>query len=388
VDGIPAFLRGRFKETFPHSGKPKIFRAPGRVNLIGEHTDYNLGFVLPIALDLASYAVAAPDAEGKLRVRSESAGETREWPISSIIDLEPAHDWSDYVAGVARELILAGFDVHPANLLVHSTVPLGSGLSSSAAFEVSVALALLNGRDIPPLELVHLCQRAENRFVGMPCGIMDQYASVFGRSGAALQIDCRTRQHQPVPLPEGVAIIAVNSMVKHELGKTAYRERVDECAAAVRIIQERHPLVKSLRDATMRHLETLGPAMPELVYRRARHVITENDRVMEFVKACEAADLECMGRKFRKSHESLRDDYEVSCEELDFLVETALAMPAVFGARMTGGGFGGCTVNLVAPQASAEFKSAIAQKYEAMFGIAPAVYDCHPSAGAGEMKLS
>ena len=378
--GTEAFLKQAFLRIFGPATALRIWRAPGRVNLIGEHTDYNLGFVLPMALDLACYTASAPRNDGRLRVYSENLGEARQWDLSELLRLSPSGHWSDYPLGVARELAALGYSIRPANLLIWSTVPTGAGLSSSAALEVSVALALLEGRSIEPLELVKLCRRAENQFVGAPCGIMDQYVAVFGRAGAALCIDCRNLEHRAVRLPPGIAILAVNSMVKHELGQSAYPERVRECQAAAAALG-----VQSLREATLAGLEGRRHALPENQYRRALHVITENQRVRDFIAACESADLRAMGGLLVASHRSLQHDYQVSCEELDFLVETALSIPGVLGARMTGGGFGGCTVNLLEANAAESFSSAITEAYRRRFGLTPQIYPCVPSAGAGEL---
>src|SRR6185437_13399100 len=222
----PAMIRA-FRELYGGGAAPRVFRAPGRVNLIGEHTDYNLGFVLPAALQLATYVAAAPSGDGKLRIYSEDRRELREFEAAAIPDLPPAHAWTDYVIGVARELA-RGYSIEGANLLVRSTVPDGAGLSSSAALEVSSALALLYGRPIDGLELAKLCQRAERNYVGVPCGIMDQFVSVHGREHSAIEIDCRSLGYRAVPLPEGAAFVAVNTMVKHALGGSAYRDRVAE----------------------------------------------------------------------------------------------------------------------------------------------------------------
>src|SRR2546425_3716232 len=217
----------------------RAWRAPGRVNLIGEHTDYNLGFVLPVALDLASRITMTPVDDRRLHVFSEVENEEREWPVEQLRELRPQHHWTDYVIGVAQELIREGYPIEPMFLRIASTVPEGSGLSSSAALEVSSALALLDGRPIGKLDLAKLCQRAEVGFVGLPVGIMDQYASVFGVEHAALKIDCRTLEHETVKLPDGVEFLAVNTMVKHALASSAYRQRTEECAAAVRALQSR-----------------------------------------------------------------------------------------------------------------------------------------------------
>jgi len=374
-------VRDAFAKLYGPAADVRVFRGPGRVNLIGEHTDYNLGFVLPAALDMACFIAAAPGAGGKLRVYSQELDQSRECDVADLAGLQPAKDWSDYVFGVAQQLVRAGFDVAPANLLIHSTVPVGSGLSSSAALETSTALALLAGRPMEKLELVKLCRRAENEFVGMPCGIMDQYISVFGRENAAVKIDCRSLGHDIVTLPPGVEILAVNTMVKHELGQSAYRNRVRECAEAVAAIGG----VTSLREVSVAAFDAAAERIPPLARRRARHVVTEDERVEAFMEASRRGDLAGMGQLFVASHRSLQHDYEVSCEELDFLVDTAIALPGVFGARMTGGGFGGCTVNLVRPDAVEAFESGVRQAYQARFGLTPTIYRCKPSAGAGEV---
>ncbi len=362
-----------------------IERAPGRVNLIGEHTDYTLGFVLPIAIDLAAFAAWRRTSTGVLRIFSSSFNQRREWPLSALPGLSPAHEWSDYVAGVALELERAGYPIPSMDLLIHSTVPAGSGLSSSAALEVSTALALLAGRALDPVALARLARAAENGFVGMPCGIMDQFVCVFGRENAAIRIDCRSLEHEVVRLPENVEIFVVNTMVKHELGQSAYRDRVRECGEALAVIHTSHPEVQSLRDATPQIVEECRASMPGNVYRRARHATTENRRVLEFVEACREGNVHRMGRLFFASHSSLAAGYEVSCEELDFLVDAARTIDGIHGARMTGGGFGGCTVNLAQPDRAAAARTELAACYRNKYGREPQVYKCHPSEGAGQI---
>ena len=372
--GVAEAFRSRYGTV------PSVFRAPGRVNLIGEHTDYSQGFVLPIAIDFAVWVAAAPNQVDKLRVYSQNVDQGREWPVHEIHGLAPAGDWTDYVIGVAHQVP----DLRPLDVLIYSTVPVGAGLSSSAALEVSTALAL--GTSARGVDLAKLARRAENEFVGMPCGIMDQYASVFGREGAAIRIDCRSLKYETVDLPGDVSIVAVNSMVKHELGGSAYRDRVRECAEAVEAIRAGgHPEVTSLRDATADQLSLIADPV---VLKRARHVITEDQRVDQFVEAAGSRDLAAMGRLFVESHRSLQHDFEVSCEELDFLVEAALGIDGVAGARMTGGGFGGCTVNLVRAEAATHFGREITKKYDERFGIVPEIYVVRPSEGAGAVKIS
>jgi galactokinase len=376
----------RFRKRFGSAEGLRVFRAPGRTNIIGEHTDYNMGFVLPVALDLATYIAAAPNPDGKLRIYSEHRDETVEWDGRAVAALTPAHHWSDYPIGVAHELIAGGFELPALNLYIRSTVPEGSGLSSSAALEVSSALAFLQGRAIDPLELAKLCQRAERNYVGMPCGIMDQYISIFGREHCAVEIDCRSLDNRLVTLPTSVTFVAVNTMVKHALAGSAYKDRVQECAAALAGAQARFPQAQSLRDITPGQFETVVPELSPVIAKRGRHVVTEIARVGRFVEASTRGDLTEMGALMVQSHRSLQHDYEVSCPELDFLVDTALKLDGVFGSRMTGGGFGGCTVTMLLPDAVPAFNTAIVESYRKSYSVDPAIYPCKPSDGAGELK--
>jgi galactokinase len=353
--------------------------------MMGEHTDYNQGLVCPMALGMACYAACAPATHGRLRVFSGNLNESREWPIDEIARTAPSHDWGDYVLGVAVELTRSGYPVNACDLYIVSEVPGGAGLSSSASLEVATALALLGPRTMKKLELAKLCQRAESSFVGMPCGIMDQYASVYGQRDSAIQIDCRTLDSETVRLPSELRVLAVNSMVKHELGTSAYRQRVAECQEAVAAIRKLNENVHSLRDLTPAYLDKIQDSVPEIQRKRARHIATENVRVLEFAAAARGGDLAEMGRLFVASHRSAQHDYEISCEELDFLVDTAIGITGVLGARMTGGGFGGCTVNLVAPGAVKAFQQQLTQAYESRFSLTPLFYECVPAAGAGSL---
>lgn len=371
-----------------NSSQARVFQAPGRVNLIGEHTDYNLGFVMPIALDLACTVAIAPRADGILRIVSLNMDEAREVPAADLAALAPRKHWSDYVLGTAKEVLALGFPISGADVVLESTVPVGAGLSSSAAIEVSSALAFLGGRSLPKMDLVKLARRAENDFAGMPCGIMDQYISVFGEEQRAILIDCRDLTCEAVPLPFDVSVVAVNSMVKHELGSSAYAVRVRECAEAVAVFNDRIGGIESLRDVNAEQYTHWDEYIPELPRHRARHVISENERVLAFREACTRHDKQEMGSLFYRSHKSMRDDYEISCEEIDFLVETAIGFNGCYGARMTGGGFGGCTVNLVRPDAAERFRSEIDRAYRKRFGITPVFYECHPAAGARELAIA
>jgi len=383
---IPGEIVKAFHNHFHSDTTPAVYRAPGRVNLIGEHTDYNLGFVFPIALEMACYVAIAAAAHGKLRIYTRDFGESFEIGIEDISRAKPTGGWSDYIVGVAQQLERSGFRLEGSDLYVTSDVPVGSGLSSSAALEIASAFALLGSQSMRPLDIAKLGQRAETEFVGMPCGIMDQYASVFGREGAAIQIDCRGLQHEYAPLPENMSIVAVNSMVMHELGASAYRDRVRECREAVSAIQSIDKKVESLRDVPLSFFEKIQDNIPPVPRRRARHVISDSQRVLDLAAAARAGDLQEMGRLFIASHRSMQYDYEISCEEIDFLVDTAIKIRGVYGSRMTGGGFGGCTVNLVAPDAVETFRKHLGYAYEERYQRTPAFYDCKPAAGAGRLK--
>jgi len=384
----PREIVSAFRERFGGDSAPDVYRAPGRVNLIGEHTDYNLGFVFPIALEMACYIGVSGAKHGKLRLYSREIKDGFEIGIGDIAGASRRDKWTDYVVGVAQQLERSGVTVESADLYIASDVPVGSGLSSSAAIEIASAFALLGSRQLALPEIVQIGHRAETQFVGIPSGVMDQYASVFGREGAAIQIDCRSLEHEYVEMPREASIIAVNSMVKHELGASAYRDRVAECQAAVREIKKFDARVESLRDVSLDFFGSIQDRIPEVPRRRARHVISEDQRVLDFARAARAGDLPQMGRLFVESHRSMQHDYEVSAEEIDFLVDTAIEIPGVYGARMTGGGFGGCTVNLVAPSAVGEFRTRIGAAYEDRYAVKPVFYDCTPAAGAGRITLN
>jgi galactokinase len=353
-----------------------VWRAPGRVNLVGEHTDYNLGLVVPMAIDLSCWIAAAPSEHTWLRVYSEQLGAGSQWRVADIPNALPVGDWTDRIAGIAWELSRRGVQLRGANVLIDSEVPLGGGLSSSAALGVALALALGGPRD--PLELAQLTRAAEMDFAGVPCGIMDQFVSAHGQAGSAILLDCRSLAWRRVQLPGDIAVVTANSMVKHQLGDSAYRTRVEECREAARRLG-----IGSLRDAELGDLGDLDGVS----LKRARHVVTENARVSRFVRAAGSADAVEMGRIATESHISLRDDYEVSCAELDFLVEAALRVEGVFGARMTGGGFGGSTVNLVHPEAVGAFRATLASEYRKYNGLTPEIHVCLASEGASEIFL-
>jgi galactokinase len=376
----------RFEQLF--GVRPQLFRAPGRVNLIGEHTDYNDGFVMPAAIGFYTWVAAAPRNDHKLKVHSEQFSETVEMDIGALAG-PPRKHWTDYVRGVAAVLQSAGYDVQGASLLIQGEVPLGAGLSSSAAIEVSTALALtaMSGIEVPRLVLAKLCQRAENEYSGARCGIMDQFISCFGQSDHALMLDCRDLSYKPVPIPQGAKLVICNTMVKHELAGGEYNQRRASCEAGVAFLKQSSPKIRALRDVTLQNLEQNRAALSDGVYRRCRHVISENERVVEAAGALQAGDLRCFGELMYQSHESLDKDYEVSCEELNIMVGLARGIEGVYGARMTGGGFGGCTVNLVRADAVARFQSTVMARYRSATGLDPIVYICSAAQAAGPVPV-
>jgi len=372
---------------FINNDDTRVFRAPGRVNLIGEHTDYNDGFVMPAAIDFYTWVRVSPLDTRKLRIKSQNYGEEVEVDLDDPNIAARGH-WSDYPIGVAVMLERAGHRLRGAHLEIRGEVPIGSGLSSSAAIEVATACALtaISGLEIDRRELALICQRAENEFVGARVGIMDQFVSLFGQAHKALLLDCRSLEFKLLPVPDNVRLIICNTMVKHVLASSAYNERRAQCEAGVKHLQRAVPHVKALRDVTREQLEQYGRDMPEVVYRRCRHVITENERVLAAANALERRDLKEFGTLMAESHRSLRDDYEVSSAELDLMVELAQPIEGVYGARMTGGGFGGCTVNLVAVGQRDEFRARVADGYERAMKIKPEIYICTPSDGAEEVR--
>ena len=375
-----------FRQTF--GGEPEgVVRAPGRVNLIGEHTDYNEGFVLPMAIDRAVVIAARRRHDRRVLLRALDFGAASAFDLPAIAP-DPAQPWSNYVRGVAfvlqrRELELPGMEA-----VIAGDVPIGAGLSSSAAIEVATAVAwrALGGFDLDGVTLALLCQQAENEFVGMRCGIMDQFIATLGQAGHALLIDCRDLSHRPVPLPAGVRIVVCDSRKRRGLVESAYNQRRQECEEAVRRLQAVLPGVRALRDVRPEDLRQHQGLLPPSVLRRARHVVQENARVLASVAALEAGDLSTFGRLLNESHASLRDLYQVSCLELDALVEVAQAQPGCLGSRLTGAGFGGCTVSLVRTAAVADFAAAVARGYTARTGLTPEIYVCQAADGAGEVK--
>jgi galactokinase len=381
----PSDLRNRSQEW---TGKePRIFRAPGRVNLIGEHTDYNEGFVMPAAVDFYTWVAITPRDDGRLRLMSLNFDEELNFDPSDTYS-SSGHHWSDYVRGVAMVLKSQGKKLPGADLLISGDVPLGSGLSSSAAIEVASGYALLTlaGEIVSRNHLALACQRAEHEYVGTRCGIMDQFISANGKAGHALMLDCRSLDYSLLPLRNDVSLVVCNTMVKHELASGEYNTRRRECEAGVKQLNSAFPSAKfrALRDVRLDQLQEASSRMDNVIYRRCRHVVTENARVGESARHLQSGDLRAFGKLMAASHASLRDDYEVSCRELDFMVEIASRQPGLLGARMTGGGFGGCTINLVEAASAAGFSRTVAEGYQQATGTKPDIYVCRAAEGAHE----
>lgn len=378
----PAELTHRFEEAF--GVPPTIFTAPGRVNIIGEHTDYNDGFVMPAAIDLTTSVAISPRPDRKLILRSENMSGQFEFDIDNLPKVRLGQ-WCDYVLGVAVVLRGMGHHLHGANILVHGGVPIGAGLSSSAAIEVAVALAFLNlvGETIPLPELAKLCRRAENEFVGAHVGIMDQFTSCMGKRAHALLLDCRSLHFELLPLPVDLRLVVCNTMVKRQLSQGEYNRRREECEEAVRLLRNRCPEIRALRDVSRDLLKQYASDLPEVLYRRSLHVVQENQRVLESAECLTEQNLVRLGELLRESHRSLRDFYEVSCSHLDAMVEAAEGLAGYYGGRMMGGGFGGCTINLVNAEVAPAFVAQIAERYERRTGMKPDVYVCSAADGAG-----
>jgi len=383
---LVANLAAHFKSF--NGAAPRLFRAPGRVNVIGEHTDYNDGYVLPAAIDLATYVAAAPRADRQLALHARAFAEAAEFDLDDA-NPTPRGDWSDYARGVAILLQRGGARLSGATLLIDGDLPMGAGLSASASLEVAVALALtrLAGLDLPRDALAKICQRAENEFVGMRCGIMDQFVICAAQAGSALLLDCRSLETRPVSLGADARLIICDSGVRHELANSEYNLRRRDCETAVALLSRALPGISALRDVSLEQLKANEPLLPQTIYRRARHVVSENWRTLFAAAALESGRLEECGRMMNASHDSLRDDYEVSCDELDQLVDAALALPGVYGARMMGGGFGGCTINLVAAERAEEFMEALADACRDEADLAPPMLCCSPGAGAQEIDI-
>jgi galactokinase len=377
----PAVLRTLHCGHF--HAEPAVFVAPGRVNLIGEHTDYAEGFVMPAAINFATLAAISPRTDGKIVVYSKNYEEEKEYDAEALPAKGIGH-WSDYVIGVVSILNGEGHRIPGFSLTIWGDVPLGSGLSSSAAIEVATALAVLSlvGAEYPGPALARLCQRSENEYVGSSCGIMDQFISINAKENHALLLDCRDLSYKLAPIPDHVALVIANTMVKHSNVGGDYPTRRRESEAACAVIASHRPNVPFLRDATLEDLEKWGHEMEPKSLMRARHVISEDLRTVAASEALLRGDMKELGRLMAEAHASYSGDFEGSCAEADAMVEFAQGLPGLIGARLTGGGFGGCTVNLVEQKDARAFAADLGKRYAARFDIVPQIHICHASGGA------
>lgn len=386
--------RFRVREAFHgRFGTPEfVIRAPGRVNLIGEHTDYNEGFVFPVAIDREVVIAARRRDDRTVVLYSNNYEQQDSFDLDHIekVSGEGAPTWSNYIRGVVSVFLEAGLAIGGFEAALEGNVPQGAGLSSSAALEVATGTLLTNlfDLDVDAKRIALLGQRAENRFVGVQCGIMDQFISSLGKRDHALMIDCRSLDYRAVPLhlgEKGASIVILDSKVKRGLVDSKFNDRRRECQEAVKHLQTllSRPELASLRDVTPADLEHVGDRLPQTIFSRARHVVTENDRVLQSVSALEGGDLERFGSLMNQSHESLKIDYEVSCPELDLLVSLAQGIPGTYGSRLTGAGFGGCTVNLVDNAALEGFEATVLAAYHEQTGLNAGFFVCEAVDGAG-----
>lgn len=381
-------LKDKFHEFYGR--EPRIFRAPGRVNLIGEHTDYNGGFVLPMAIDREAAMAISERKDRKIRVHTANFGETAEFDLDEEKPLQKGF-WLNYIEGVARILERNSVKLKGADILLMSDVPTGAGLSSSAALEVVSGLALseISGFSVDRKLLAKIGQQTEHEFVGALVGIMDQFVSANAEKEHALLLDCRSLAFENVPLDTSeTAVLICDTKVKHDLATSGYNTRRAECEEAVRILKRFLPEIEQLRDVTVEDFEKYKNELPDVVQRRAKHIITENARTLKAGEVLKKNDLKEFGRLMYESHESMKNDYEISCAELDILVEIARNKEGVLGARMTGGGFGGSTVNLVKKENLAQIIEEISAEYEQKTDIAPTTLVSEACGGASEIKLA
>jgi galactokinase len=381
TQSVAAEFRNRF------SRPPLVVRSPGRVNLIGEHTDYNEGFVLPAAIDREIVLAVGSRDDGICRMVAADLGQTWETTLDALVRSELG--WPNYLLGIADQLQREGIRLGGFDCVFGGDIPIGSGMSSSAALEAGFLYALneLYGLSLDRLRMARLAQRSENEFVGLRCGIMDQFANLFGHEGSVILLDCRSLQYDYVPFTRNdIRIVLCDTQVKHELASSEYNVRRSQCEAGVEAVRKSHPSIHSLRDVTRAVLDEHRREMDPIVYRRCAYVIDENQRVLAACDDLRRNDLEAFGRKMLQSHEGLRDEYEVSCEELDVLVDAALGVDGVYGTRMMGGGFGGCTINLVREDRVQEFSGTVTESFEATFGKVPKIYLTRITGGTGTVN--
>jgi galactokinase len=388
LDQVSTIYKDKFGHTPAH-----IARAPGRVNLLGEHVDYNDGFVLPAAIDRATYVAFSPTNAPHSTLVAADFDQQASFSAESVLtktqaDSSPLPEWALYPAGVMWSLLEERLSVLSMNAVFASDVPRGSGLSSSASVELAYVIAwqTLGGWTLPPMQRALLGQKAENKYVGVNCGIMDQFASACGVENKLLLLDCRSLDWITVPLPEHVSIVIADTTIRRKLTSGEYNKRRAACEEAVRLLKQDLPTIKSLRDVSVDDFNRLASKLPEEVEKRARHVVEEIGRSDQAQALLEAGDIHSFGKLMNECHASLRDLYEVSCPELNVMVNIAQPLEGCYGARLTGAGFGGCTVNLVANERVDDFAQALAQGYEAETGVHPEIYITRASNGAELLK--
>lgn len=378
----------QFKNLFG-SSPARIVRAPGRVNLLGEHVDYNDGLVLPAAIDRATYIAFSPSATDRSTIVAVDLDQRAVFsveglPAKSQTDGSPLPEWAHYPAGVMWALREAGLATPAMDAVFLSNVPRGSGLSSSASVEMAFALAwqTLGGWTRSPMERAVLGQKAENQYVGVNCGIMDQFASACGEENKALLLDCRSLEYRSLPLPESVSLVVADTTVRRKLTSGEYNNRRNACEETVRLLKDDLPGITSLRDVSLEDFNRLASTLPAELARRSRHVVEEIGRVKQSQSLLEAGEVQQFGQLMNQCHVSLRDLYEVSIPELDAMVEVAQGLRGCYGARLTGAGFGGCTINLVEREHASEFVDRLTKRYESKTGLRPEIYICRASEGA------
>ena len=366
-------LREKFRSLY--NQEPLVVRSPGRVNIIGEHTDYNEGFVLPAAIDKAIYIAIGKRNDDTIRLYARDYQQSHEVSLSSLAPTDK--HWPNYILGVVDQFQKRGYQLGGFDLVIDGDVPLGAGLSSSAAVECATAFALneLFHLGLEKLEMVKAAQLAEQTFAGVMVGIMDQFASMFGKKNHAIKLDCRSLQYEYVPLElKGVKILLLNTNVKHSLSSSEYNTRRKQCEQGVSWVKEQHPEIKSLRDVTVPMLQQFVAPKDEVIFRRCKYVVEENTRLVEGCEDLKKGDLEALGKKMFRTHEGLSKEYEVSCKELDFLADYVKTNPSVLGARMMGGGFGGCTINLVKEEAIDDLIKNVSKDYQKAMNLELSAY--------------
>ncbi|UPL49669.1 galactokinase [Hymenobacter sublimis] len=383
---LPDILAAAFQQQFHYA--PLVVRAPGRVNLIGEYTDYNHGFVLPAAINKAIFFAVGLNGSSAIRLYSHDKQQLYTTEADSI---QPSTLlWANYLLGVVAQFQKRGIAVPGFDCVFGGDIPMGAGLSSSAAVECGLAFALntLLHTHLDRMTLAHMAQKAEHEFALVQCGLMDQFASLFGQDGQVVRLDCRSLDYEYFPFDTRAAqVVLCNSGVKHSLASSEYNTRRQECEQGVAVLRGHYPQLQSLRDATLAHVETHRAALGDVVYRRCRYVVEENLRVEAACQHLLAGDLRAFGQQMYASHAGLRDDYQVSCRELDVLVAAAQQAPGVFGARMMGGGFGGCTINLVAPDQVEQFIAHQTAAYQQQLGLPLETYTATIVSGVDTLEL-